>query len=164
MPTLMPWNTVEIGDLDIFAPTLPSLVVYTWYVDDEPESTVTFFWQDEDSGVTLHELLLVAPVTFEEAVSHAQEEAPKRKVEKIHVKHARTAEKAKAAAKPKPAARASAAKAKPAAKAAAAAPRPAAKATAKPKPAAKAAAAPAKKPAAPAKAKAAKPAARKKPA
>jgi len=161
MPTLMPWNTVEIGDLDIFAPTLPSLVVYTWYVDDEPESTVTFFWQDEDSGVTLHELLLVAPVTFEEAVSHAQEEAPKRKVEKIHVKHARTAEKAKAAAKPKPAAKAGAAKAKPAAKAVAAAPKPA-KATAKPKPAAKAAAAPAKKPAAPA--KAAKPAARQKPA
>ena len=161
MPTLMPWTTVEIGDLDIFAPTLPSLVVYTWYVDDEPESTVTFFWQDEDSGATLHELLLVAPVTFEEAVSHAQQEAPRRKVEKIHVKHARTAEKAKAAAKPKPAARA-AAKPKPAAKAAAAVPKPAAKATAKPKPAAKSAATPPKKPAAPA--KAAKPAARKKPA
>ena len=91
MPTLMPWTTVEIGDLDIFAPTLPSLVVYTWYVDDEPESTVTFFWRDDDTGMTQHELLLVAPVPFEEAVSHAQREAPQRKVEKIHVKHARTA-------------------------------------------------------------------------
>ncbi len=41
MPTLMSRTTVEIGDLDVFAPALPSLVVYTWYVDDEPESTVT---------------------------------------------------------------------------------------------------------------------------
>ena len=29
MPTLMPWTTVEIGDVDIFSPALPSLVVYT---------------------------------------------------------------------------------------------------------------------------------------
>jgi hypothetical protein len=43
MPMLMPWTTVEIGDLDVFAPALPSLVVYTWYVDDEPESSVTYF-------------------------------------------------------------------------------------------------------------------------
>lgn len=89
MPTLIPWTTVEIGDLDIFAPALPSLVVYTWYVDDEPESTVTFFWRDDDSGITHHELLLVAPVTFEEAVTHARQEAPKRNVERIHVRHAR---------------------------------------------------------------------------
>ena len=34
MPTLMPWTTVEIGDVEIFSPSLPSLVVYTWYVDD----------------------------------------------------------------------------------------------------------------------------------
>ena len=37
MPALMPWTTVEIGDVDIFSPSLPSLFVYTWYVDDEPE-------------------------------------------------------------------------------------------------------------------------------
>lgn len=143
MPTLMPWTTVEIGDLDVFAPALPSLVVYTWYVDDEPESTVTFFWRDDDTGITRHELLLVAPVTFEEAVTRAQEEAPRRKVERIHVKHARSSTRPKAAAAPKRAT----------------------KAAAKPKPAAKAAA-PAKKPAAPAKARpgSAKPAARKKPA
>ena len=41
MPTLLPWTSVAIGDLDVFAPALPSLVVYTWYVDGEPESTVT---------------------------------------------------------------------------------------------------------------------------
>jgi hypothetical protein len=37
-PTLMPWTTIEIGNVDIFSPSLPSFVVYTWYVDDEPES------------------------------------------------------------------------------------------------------------------------------
>ena len=47
MPTLMPWSTFEIGDLDIFSPALPSLVVYTWYVDDKPESTVAYFWRDD---------------------------------------------------------------------------------------------------------------------
>ena len=90
MPTLMPWTVVEIGDLDVFSPALPSLVVYTWYVDDEPESTVAHFWRDEDTGAILHELVLVAPLPFEEAVSRAQEEAPKRRVERIHVKHARS--------------------------------------------------------------------------
>lgn len=120
MPTLMPWTTIEIGDLDIFAPALPSLVVYTWYVDDEPESTVTLFWRDDDSGMTHHELLLVAPVTFEEAVAHARQEAPKRNVERIHVRHARSPAKPAAAARTKPAAKASAAKSKSAAKAGAA--------------------------------------------
>ena len=50
MANLLPWSTVEIGDLDIFTPMLPSLVVYTWYVDDQPESTITYFWRDEDTG------------------------------------------------------------------------------------------------------------------
>ena len=90
MPTLMPWTIVEIGDLDVFSPALPSLVVYTWYVDDEPESSVTHFWRDEDTGTVHHELVLVAPVPFTEAVTRAEAEAPKRSVERIHVKHART--------------------------------------------------------------------------
>ena len=99
MPTLMPWTTVEIGDLDIFAPALPSLVVYTWYVDDEPESTVTYFWRDDPTGMIHYELVLVAPVPFEEAVTRAQEEAPKRSVERIHVKHARSSNKGTAKTK-----------------------------------------------------------------
>lgn len=86
MPTLMPWTTVEIGDVDIFSPALPSLVVYTWYVDDEPESSVVYFWRDEDTGIVNHELLFVGPVTFEAAVTHAKEKAPERSVERIHVK------------------------------------------------------------------------------
>ncbi len=111
MPTLMPWTTVEIGDVDIFSPALPSLVVYTWYVDDEPESSVVYFWRDEDTGIVNHELLFVGPVTFEAAVTHAKEKAPERSVERIHVKHARQANKPDTRAKP-----ASKAKSKPTAK------------------------------------------------
>jgi hypothetical protein len=101
MPTLMPWTTVEIGDIDLFAPALPSLVVYTWYVDDEPESTITHIWYDDAAGSIRHEVVLTAPVSFEEAVTRAEEEAPKRSVERIHVKHARTARKPNRKAKAK---------------------------------------------------------------
>ena len=101
MPTLMPWTSVEIGDVDVFSPFLPSLLVYTWYVDDEPESTITYFWRDEKTGMVHHEHVLIAPLTFEEAVAKAQEEAPKRSVERIHVKHARTSSKTEGNAKPK---------------------------------------------------------------
>jgi len=112
MPTLMPWTIVEIGDLDVFSPALPSLVVYTWYVDDEPESSVTHFWRDEDTGTVHHELVLVAPVPFTEAVTRAEAEAPKRSVERIHVKHARTPSKPAGETKAKRAAKKSAAKPK----------------------------------------------------
>jgi hypothetical protein len=90
MSTLLPWTSVEIGDLDVFAPALPSLVVYTWYVDGEPESTVTYFWQDEDTGMVHHELLFMEPATFEETLAWAEHHAPKRKVKRIHVKHTRS--------------------------------------------------------------------------
>jgi hypothetical protein len=112
MPTLMPWITAEIGDLDVFAPALPSLVVYTWYVDDEPESTVTYFWRDDPTGMIHYELVLVAPAPFEEAVTRAQEEAPKRNVERIHVKHARSSKKPERTAKTKRAAKISVAQSK----------------------------------------------------
>jgi len=110
MPTLMPWTTVEIGDLDIFSPALPCFVVYTWYVDDEPESSVVYFWRD-DTGIVQHELLFVGPATFETAVTHAKEKAPERSVERIHVKHARQKNKPDTKAK-----RASKVKTKPTAK------------------------------------------------
>ena len=48
MPTLLSWTSVGIGDLDVFIPSPPCLVVYTSYADDQPESTVTFFWQEEE--------------------------------------------------------------------------------------------------------------------
>jgi hypothetical protein len=105
MSTLLPWTSVEIGDLDVFAPALPSLVVYTWYVDGEPESTVTYFWQDEDTGMVHHELLFMEPATFEETLAWAEQHAPKRKVKRIHVKHTRSSNprrgKTKAKAPPK---------------------------------------------------------------
>jgi hypothetical protein len=105
MATLIPWTTVEIGDLEVFSPALPSLVVYTWYVDDKPESSITYFWRDENTGAINHELVLVGPVPFEEAVTRAHQEAPKRSVERIHVKHARSSSKPMGKAKTKQAAR-----------------------------------------------------------
>lgn len=90
MATLLPWSNVEIGDLDVFMPALPALVVYTWYVDDEPESTVTYFSQDEDMGAVKQEILFIEPVGFDEAVDWAQNFATNRKIDRIHVKHART--------------------------------------------------------------------------
>jgi hypothetical protein len=104
MPTLLPWTTFELGDMDIFSPTLPSFAVYTWYLDDEPESSVVHFWRDEDTGVVESELLFLGPLAFEAAVAQAKEKAPERNVERIHVKHARPAARAKSGAKPKRAA------------------------------------------------------------
>jgi hypothetical protein len=88
MATLLAWTTIEIGDLQIFAPTLPCLVVNTWYIDDDqPDSTVTYFWQDEATGLVNHELVFAEPVGFDAALAWAQEHAPTRSVERIHVKH-----------------------------------------------------------------------------
>ncbi len=88
MATLISWATVEIGDLDIFAPAVPCLVVNTWYMDDdEPDSTVTYFWQDEQTGLINHEIVFAGPVGFEAALAWAQEHAPTRSIERIHIKH-----------------------------------------------------------------------------
>ena len=92
MPTLLSWTSVGIGDLDVFIPSPPCLVVYTSYADDQPESTVTFFWQEEDTGIVHHQLLFMEPVPFETALKWAQEDAPTRNIERIHVKHARKRE------------------------------------------------------------------------
>jgi len=102
MATLLSWTSVGIGDLDVFVPSPPCLVVYTSYSDDEPESSVTYFWQDESTGMLTHELVYMQPVSFETAVAWAQEHAPTRNVERIHVKHARAnkAPERKASAKP----------------------------------------------------------------
>lgn len=89
MATLLSWTSVGIGDLDVFAPSPPCLVVYTSYSDDEPESSVTYFWQDENTGALHHELVYMQPVSFETALAWAQEHAPTRNVERIHVRHAR---------------------------------------------------------------------------
>jgi hypothetical protein len=87
MPTLIPWTTIEVGELDIFTPAVPCLVVNTWYSDDEPVSTVTYFWQDEETGMINHEIVFAEPVGFEDALTWARSHAPTRGVERIHVKH-----------------------------------------------------------------------------
>jgi hypothetical protein len=111
MATLLSWTSVGIGDLDIFVPSPPCLVVYTSYADDEPESSVTYFWQDGSTGMLHHELVYQQPVSFETAVAWAQEHAPTRSVERIHVKHARTKKAIETKARAKPVARRGPAKA-----------------------------------------------------
>ena len=87
MAILVPWATIEIGDLEIFSPGVPCLVVHTWYIDGQPDSTVTYFWQDEATGLINHEIVFAGSVGFDAALAWAQEHAPTRGVERIHVKH-----------------------------------------------------------------------------
>jgi hypothetical protein len=103
MATLHSWTSVGIGDLDVFVPSPPCLVVYTSYADDEPESSVTYFWQDDRTGQLHHELVYQQPVSFDTAVAWAQEHAPTRNVERIHVKHARARKAIEPKARAKPA-------------------------------------------------------------
>jgi hypothetical protein len=88
MATLVPWTTLELGDFEIFIPAVPSLVVHTWYTDEgQPDSTVTYFWEDEATGLINHEVVFAEPVGFDVALQWAQEHAPTRGVERIHIKH-----------------------------------------------------------------------------
>jgi hypothetical protein len=102
MATLLSWSSVEIGDLDVFIPSPPCLVVYTSYRRDKPESSVTYFWQDETTGAVHHHLVYMEPLPFETALAWAQDHASTRGVDRIHVKHAKAkpAPERKAAAKP----------------------------------------------------------------
>lgn len=99
MATMLPWTSIEIGDLEIFAPSLPSLLVHTSYVDGDPESSVTYFWQDPATGLIKHEVLFLKPVGFEEALDWAQAHAASENIERIHVRHARTSNNRKKPAK-----------------------------------------------------------------
>lgn len=63
MATQLPWTSIEVGDLDIFVPTPPCLLVHTSYFDGEPESSVTYFWQDPTTGFINHEVLLLTRAT-----------------------------------------------------------------------------------------------------
>jgi hypothetical protein len=110
MATLLSCTSVGIGDLDVFLPSPPCLVVYTSYADGEPESSVTYFWQDESTGQLHHELVYQQPASFDTAVAWAHEHAPTRSVERIHVKHARAKKAIEPKAKAKPVARRGAAK------------------------------------------------------
>jgi hypothetical protein len=89
MATLLSLTSVGIGDLDVFLPSPPCLLVYPSYADGQPESSVTYFWQDEKTGALHHELVYLEPAPFETALAFAQTHAPTRGVERIHVKHER---------------------------------------------------------------------------
>lgn len=89
MTTILPWTNIEIGELDVAAPAMPCLLVHTSYIDGEPESSVTFFWQDDDTGLVNHEVLLLKPMEFDEALAWAEDHAATNRVKRIHVKHAR---------------------------------------------------------------------------
>ena len=102
MATLLSWTSLGIGDLDVFLPSPPCLVVYTSYVDGKPESSVTYLWQDERTGVLHHELVYQQEAPFETAVAWAQEHAPTRSVERIHVRHARAKKAVERKLGPKP--------------------------------------------------------------
>ena len=117
MATLLSLRSVEIGDVELFMPAPPCLIVNTFYVDGEPESSVTHVWQDPATGELKSEVVYMQPVPFETALAWAEEHAPTRSVERIHTRHAPKAE-------PKPApkrgsTRQAAVKRKPARKAAA---------------------------------------------
>ena len=98
MATLLSLKSVEIGDVELFMPSPPCLVVNTFYVDGEPESTVVYVWQDAETGELKSELVYMQPAPFEDALAWAEENAPTRSVERIHTRHAPKAE-----PKPKPA-------------------------------------------------------------
>ena len=50
MATLIPWTTVEVGELEIFTPAVPCLIVNTWYADGEPVSIVNTFGKTKRPG------------------------------------------------------------------------------------------------------------------
>jgi hypothetical protein len=89
MAILLSLTSVGIGDLEVFLPSPPCLLVHTSYADGQPESSVTYFWQDEKTGALHHELVFLEPAPFETALAWAQTHAPTRGVERIHVKHER---------------------------------------------------------------------------
>ena len=88
MATVLSLTSVGIGDVELFVPSPPCLVVNTFYVDGEPESSVVYLWQDAESGELKSELVYMQPVPFETALAWAEENAPARSVERIHARHA----------------------------------------------------------------------------
>jgi hypothetical protein len=84
---LVPWATIEIGDLEIFAPGVPCLVVNTWYIDGSAGQHRDLLLAGQATGLINHEIVFAGSVGFDAALAWAQEHAPTRGVERIHVKH-----------------------------------------------------------------------------
>jgi hypothetical protein len=92
MATVLSLTSVGIGDVELFVPSPPCLVVNTFYVDGEPESSVVYVWQDAATGELKSDLIYMQPAPFETALAWAEEHAPTRSVERIHTRHAAKAE------------------------------------------------------------------------
>ncbi len=107
MATVLSLTSVGMGDVELFMPSPPCLVVNTFYVDGEPESAVVYVWQDAETIELKTELVYMQPVPFETALAWAEENAAARSVERIHARHAAKAE-PKAATKRQPARKAAA--------------------------------------------------------
>lgn len=101
MATLLSLTSVGLGDVDLFMPSPPCLVVNTFYVDGEAESSVTYVWQDLETGELKSELVYMQPASFETALAWAEEHAPTRAVQRIHTRHAPKAEPKPAPAAPR---------------------------------------------------------------
>jgi len=111
MATVLSLTSVGIGDVELFVASPPCLVVNTFYVDGEPESSVAYVWQNAETGELKSEILYMQPVAFETALAWAEENAATRSVERIHTRHAAKA-KVKTAARKAPAKRRAVRKAK----------------------------------------------------
>ena len=92
MATVLSLTSVGIGDVELFIPSPPCLVVNTFYVDGEPESSVVYVWQNAQTGELKSELVYMQPAPFEAALAWAEAHAPTRSVERIHTRHAPKAE------------------------------------------------------------------------
>jgi hypothetical protein len=102
MASVLSLASVEIGDIELFVPSPPCLVVNTFYVDGDAESSVVYVWQDAETGELKSELVYMQPVPFETALAWAEENAAARNVERIHARHAAKSEpKPKGKAAPK---------------------------------------------------------------
>jgi hypothetical protein len=108
MATVLSLASVGIGDMELFMPSPPCLVVNTFYVDGEPESSVSYVWQDPETGELRGELAYMQPVAFETALAWAEAHAPTRSVERIHTRHAKPEPKPVPAPKPRSARKAAA--------------------------------------------------------
>jgi len=108
MATVLSLTSVGIGDMELFMPSPPCLVVNTFYVDGEPESSVSYVWQDPETGELRSELAYMQPVAFETALAWAEAHAPTRSVERIHTRHAKPEPKPVPAPKPRSARKAAA--------------------------------------------------------
>ena len=74
MATVLSLTSVGIGDVELFMPSPPCLVVNTFYVDGEPESAVVYVWQDAETGELKTELVYMQPVPFETALAYHLED------------------------------------------------------------------------------------------